>query len=72
MPSPMPEFRNISDGFMVTLFGKEYKDVGKDVGKEMTESLAKVYNLVKQRPTITILEIAKITSYAPRTVERSL
>ena len=48
---PIPEFRNISDGFMVTILGKEKddftKDVGKDVGKELSGSIAEVFKIRK-------------------------
>jgi ATP-dependent DNA helicase RecG len=77
---PAPVFQNISDGFVVTIFGKENedvgknvgKDVGKDVGKELKKSLAKVLATIKKNPQITIPEIALQTKYTPRTVERNL
>ena len=72
----VPEFRNISDGFMVTIFGKQKddatKDVGKDVGKELKGSLAEVFRLIQIKPELTIPEIAEITKYTQRTIERSL
>ena len=71
-----PDFRNISDGFMVTIYGKSTEDVGKDVGKdvdkELTGSIIEVYQLLQKRPELTIHEIAKITGYTQRTVERNL
>ena len=77
---PEPEFRNISDGFMVTIFWREKidvgkgvgKGVGKEVGKELTGSIAEVLKLIQNRPEITITEISVITKYTRRTVERSI
>ena len=73
---PIPVFRNISDGFLVTIFGKEKdnvgKDVGKDVGKELTGSIEKVYKLIQLNPELTIPEITEITKYTRRTIERRL
>ena len=36
---PKPIFRNISDGFMVTIFGKEEDDVTKDVVENVTDNI---------------------------------
>ena len=69
---PRPDFRNISDGFLVTIFGKSTEDVGKDVGKDITGSIMEVYKLLQKRPELTIPELAKITGYTKRTVERNL
>jgi len=71
-----PEFRNISDGFMVTIFGKDKEDVGKDVGKdvrkELKGTLSEVYRLVMDNPELTVPELAKNTGHTDRTIERSL
>jgi ATP-dependent DNA helicase RecG len=67
-----PIFQNISDGFLVTIFGKEKDDVGKDVGKDLKGSIAKVFKTIQLNPELTIPEIAVITKYTQRTVERSL
>ncbi len=57
---------------MVTVFGRKEEDVTKDVGKELTGSIAEALNAHKQNPELTIPEIARITKYTQRTVERSL
>jgi predicted HTH transcriptional regulator len=68
-------FQNISDGFLVTIFGKEKEDVGKDVakdvGKDLKGSIAEVFKTIQYNPKVTIPEIAVITKYTQRTVERS-
>ena len=77
---PMPVFQNISDGFMVTISGMAMDDVGKgvgkgvgkDVGKGLRGSLALVFQAIQFNPELTIPEIAEITHYTRRTVERSL
>ena len=73
-----PKFEEIFDGFKVTLFKQKLnvtnvgKDVGKDVGKELTGSIAEVFKLIHLKPEITIPEIAVITKYTQRTVERDI
>ena len=65
---------------MVTIFWREKvdvgndggKDVGKDVGKELTGSIAEVFRLMQNKPELTIAEIAIISKYTQRTVERSI
>jgi hypothetical protein len=64
-------FQNISDGFLVTIFGKEKEDVAKDVGKDLKGSIAEVFKTIQYNPKVTIPEIAVITKYTQRTVERS-
>ncbi len=65
---PRPDFRNISDGFMVTIYGKSIEDVG----KELTGSIKEVYQLLLKRPELTIPEIATLTGYTQRTIGRNL
>ena len=57
---------------MVTIFGKEIEDVGKDVGKELKGSIAAVFKLIQIKPELTISEIAGVTKYTQRTIESSL
>ena len=76
---PVPEFRNISDGFQVTIFdsdqnvGKDVgKDVSKDVGKDLTDLQRKIKDSMKNDPLITIPELAKMTNVTNRTIERNI
>ena len=67
---PKPEFRNISDGFMVTIFGNEKDDVTKDVTKE--DRAGVIIELIGSKPGITIDEIAELLNLTRRTVSREL
>jgi ATP-dependent DNA helicase RecG len=81
---PRPEFRNISDGFMVTIYGKDTKDVGKDVGKDVVENVVKdvvenvvenewqILKLLTESSKISAKEIAAKTGFSERTIQRYL
>lgn len=76
---PAPEFRNISDGFQVTVFDSYINvgkgvgiDVGIDVGKEITDVQEKIYVLMKGNPIITISELASAVNTTSRTIERNI
>lgn len=65
---PRPEFRNISDGFMVTVFAtnKDIEEVGGAIGGAITRtenglsgSKAQIIALIKESPTISYREISK-------------
>jgi len=52
---PVPEFRNISDGFMVTIFGKEKEEVIKDVIKVDIENFTdRVTDRVTDKVTVRV------------------
>ncbi len=67
----MPEFKNISDGFQVTVFDSD-QNVGKDVGKDVTDLQRKIQDYMKNDPFITIPELAKLMNVTNRTVERNI
>ena len=77
---PVPEFRNISEGFMVTIFEKVEDDVtkgvgkgvGKDVGKDVGKELLIVLHILENNPRIKITEIAQEVGVTRRTIERQL
>jgi len=85
---PLPEFRNISEGFMVTVFIEEPKNVTdkvtdnqnegyddtKDDTKEVTKEvrLKNILLLIRKQRGITIPEIARKCNVSIETIKRDL
>jgi ATP-dependent DNA helicase RecG len=78
---PTPEFRNISDGFMVTVMGKDIdkvtKDVTENVTKDVTENVTEnriviILNEINLNNKISIDQLAKILKVTRRTIIRDL
>jgi len=74
---PVPEFRNISDGFMVTTYGKE-EDVPKDVPKDVLKDVLKddrrkhLLSLIAENKWITMSELAKKCNVNIKTIKRDI
>ena len=81
---PLPEFRNISEGFMVTVFVAEKRMVtdkvadnqreGHDVTKDVTKEirLKNILILIKEKHDITISELSKNCGVSMRTINRDI
>jgi len=82
---PIPEFRNISDGFMVTVFTdkvtdkfshnqKEKSDVTKNVTKDVTKEirLKNILILINEKHDITINELSQNCGVSMRTINRDI
>ncbi len=54
---PMPEFENISEGFMVTVYGDEFFNTQKTENEKTTE---KILEIITINPYISQSEIAEI------------
>ena len=65
---PQPIISEDSGGFFIEFF----KDVGKGVGKDLSESTKKVFQIIKDNPKVIIPEIAKSTGLTQRTIERHI
>ena len=70
---PGPSFRNISDGFMVTVFADqkaagESDKVPDKVPDNLTENHQKILNLLKQNKTASMAEVAKNIGISKRKV----
>lgn len=71
----IPEFRNISEGFQVTIFSPGNNVVGNVVGnvvENVVEKEEKIIQLIKSNSKITAKEIANKLSISERTVQRCL
>jgi ATP-dependent DNA helicase RecG len=66
---PVPEFRNISDGFMVTIFEKEKEDVTEKVTEKR---IVIILNEIKLNNKISIDQLAGILKVTRRTILRDL
>ena len=60
-----PEFKNISDGFMVTVFAQK-TEKGSEKGSE------KIITLINKNPSITIKKIAELLGVSTRAIEKQL
>jgi len=78
---PQPEFRNISEGFMVTVFSSINKGEKENVVESVVENVVenvvedrsdKIINLIKQNKQISAKQIAKLFNITERTAQRDL
>lgn len=66
---PIPEFRNISEGFQVTIYDKQNSNVVENV---VENRLDKILNIIKQNNKISANQIAKLFNITERTAQRDL
>lgn len=75
---PQPEFRNISDGFMVTIYGKEKEDVPKNVPKNVPKDVPKderktyLLSLIEENKWISISKMAEKCNVNVKTIKRDI
>jgi ATP-dependent DNA helicase RecG len=68
---PIPKFRNISEGFMVTAFAEKSK-VGDKVTDKVTDNQMKIINLIKRNSHITTKEISDNIKISQRKVKENM
>ncbi len=78
---PAPEFQNISDGFMVTVFAKDYKEVVDNVPGNVPgnapenvpeKRITVIMDLIKLDTSISMLELAKKIGVDHKTIKRDI
>ena len=81
---PVPEFRNISDGFQVTVFARKQLvstekvgvkvgvKVGEKVGEKITENQQMILFHIDENQHINALELASIIGISKRKIEENL
>ncbi len=78
---PAPEFQNISDGFMVTVFAKDYKEVVGNVPENVPGNVPEnvpekritvIMDLIKLDTGISMLELAKKIGVDHKTIKRDI
>ena len=70
---PLPHFKNISEGFLVTVFTNEKTNVTENVPGNVPEKrLVKILNLIKQDNSITIPKIADRLDVSSKTIKRDI
>jgi len=67
---PVPAFRNISDGFMVTIFSGE--KVGEKVGERVTSNQEKIIALMRTQPGISTAAISDAIGISKRKTEENI
>jgi predicted HTH transcriptional regulator len=65
----LPHFKNISEGFLVTVFTNEKTNVPVNVPEDR---LVKILNLIKQDNSITIPKIANKLDVSSKTIKRDI
>ena len=65
---PNPVYQQDNGVFELEL----YKDVGKDVGKELNSLQTLIIGLIRNNPSVTAIEISTKLSVTKRTVERNI
>ena len=70
---PKPEFRNISDGFMVTVFSSDKNEkVGEKVGEKLTDNQQKILKLIEGNPNISAAKLAGGVGISVRKIETNI
>jgi len=80
----VPEFRNISDGFMVTVFSKYFDgtsgkvggkvgdEVGDEVGDDLTDNQKKIIEHILSNSTISARELSTELGISQRKIEENI
>lgn len=74
---PSPEFQNISDGFMVTVFAKERKEVVENAPENVPENapekrITVIMEFIKLDAGISMLDLAKKIGVDHKTIKRDI
>lgn len=73
---PIPEFRNISDGFMVTIFGKEVDDVTEKVTDKLGDKLGDNQQLIlaaiMHDSKISLSQLSKVVGISQTAIEKNM
>ncbi len=70
---PQPEFRNISDGFMVTAFAAESTTkVGEKVGEKLTANQKTIVSLMQTNPYIIAKALSEKVGISVRKIETNI
>jgi len=77
---PLPEFRNISDGFMVTVFSADSgndtetveKSRGEKVGEKVTQNQQIIINCIIENPYVTIADLSSMVGISTRKIEMNI
>ncbi|MBC8488170.1 MAG: DeoR family transcriptional regulator [Bacteroidetes bacterium] len=78
---PVPKFRNLSDGFMVTVFSEKSKndtdydtdyDTNYDTDYDTDYRLQNIISAIKEDNRITVIKLAKINGVSKSTILRDL
>ena len=69
---PIPEFRNISDGFMVTIFGKEVNDDTDKVTDKVTDNQKLIIKNIIQNNQISSNELALKLGISARKIKENM
>ena len=73
---PVPEFRNISDGFMVTIFGKKIESVVEKVVEKVVENITDnqklIIEAIKKNQFISAREIASQVGISQRKIQENI
>ncbi len=70
---PPPEFRNISEGFMVTAFADQSATkVGEKVGEKLTANQKTIVSHMQNNPYITAKELSEKVGISVRKIETNI
>ncbi|WP_165921845.1 ATP-binding protein [Natronoflexus pectinivorans] len=69
---PQPDFRNISDGFLVTIYDKEMAKVGEKVGDRLTGNQIKIINLMISDSFVSAKDLSDRIGISVRKIETNI
>ncbi len=73
---PMPEFQNISDGFMVTVYSGPFSKLGKKLGDRLGDRLGDnqllILETINNKPTISLSKLSKIIGISQTAIEKNI
>ena len=71
---PVPEFQNISDGFMVTIHSDSYSNskLGDRLGDRLGDNQRLILESLKNNPNISLSQLSKIVGISQTAIENNI
>ena len=69
---PVPEFKNISDGFQVTVYAQNQLKSTEKLGEKLGEKQVKIIEMIAVNPHLTISELSKLLAVSETATENNI
>lgn len=69
---PTPEFQNISDGFMVTVYSGSFSRLGDKLGDKLGDNQLLIMQSLKNNPYLSLSQLSKIMGLSQTAIENNI